>query len=286
MVEKFAGVGLEETIIMGVVNLSQETFYGKSLAESAEEAADTAERMVENGAQIIDLGSMSTGPEVDPISLEEEKRKLIPAVETVRERVDVPISVDTQRSEAAREALDAGAEIINDVSGFKADSEMAEIVGVKDSWAVLMANQISGRIRTAEKNRGDIKSMSDIREGIEESLEICRENGVDLEKVSIDPAIGFGRGKDWDLKVLAKIEGLLDFDLPICIGVSRKSFIGKVLDLDDPSERLFGSLGATAVAVIKGADIIRTHDPLETTQLIRIIEAILEMEKNEGNDKY
>lgn len=193
-------------------------------------------------------------------------------------KVDVPISVDTQRAQIAEDALNSGATIINDISGFKGDPEMPKVASKHNSWAILMANRISGRIRTAEKDRGDIKRMEDIKEGLKESPQICRDNGIDIEKDSLDPGIGFGREKDWGLKIIARMEELLDFGLPICLGVSRKSFIGKVLGLDSPSERPWGFLGATAVAVMKGAHIVRTHDPLETTQLVRMIEAIQEKE--------
>ncbi|KXB08363.1 hypothetical protein AKJ55_01120 [candidate division MSBL1 archaeon SCGC-AAA382M17] len=271
---EFAGISLENKIIMGVLNLSPETFYQGSLAKNADEAANRAKSMVEDGAQIIDIGGMSTGPDVDPISEKEETDLLLPAIRAVREKIEVPISVDTQRAKAAKKALEAGADIINDVSGFKADPEMPQVAAEKDCPAILMASRITGRIRTAEKEAKDIENIKEIKEALKESLQICEEYGVDTKKISVDPAIGFGKGPKWDLKVLARLDSLKELGLPICIGVSRKSFLGKVLGLDEPSERLPASLGATAVAVMKGADLVRTHDPKETTQLIRIIEAI------------
>ncbi len=274
MTEKFAGISLQRKIVMGIINLSSETFYEKSLAEDAERAAGRAAEMVDEGAQIIDLGAMSTGPKVEPISTEEELKKLIPVVEAVEKEVNVPISIDTQRAIVAEKALRAGADIINDVSGFKADPQMPETAASFECPAILMASRISGRIRTAEKGRKDIENMGEIEKGLKESLKICDKHGVNRDKMAIDPGIGFGRGKEWDLKVLDRLGELREFDLPICIGISRKSFVGNVLGLENPSDRLIGSLGATAVAVMKGADIVRTHDPLETTQLVRMIEAI------------
>lgn len=279
MDQKFAEISLEKRIIMGVINLSPETFYQGSLAEGAEEAGKRAERMVSEGAEIIDLGGMSTGPEIEPLSKKKEKERLLPAVKAVRDRIKAPISVDTQRAEVAEEALEAGADIINDVSGFKADEKMPEVAAAHECSAILMANQISGRIRTAEKGKCDIESMRDIKKALKNSLQICKDHGIDLAEIAIDPAIGFGRSQDWDLKIIAKLDSLSDFKQPICIGISRKSFIGKVLGLEKTSERLSGSLGATAVAAMKGADIIRTHDPKETSHLVRMIEAI---EKAEG----
>lgn len=278
--DEFAGIPLENRIIMGILNLSSETFYQGSFVEGVEDAVARAERMVEEGAQIVDLGGMSTGPGVEPISVEEEKGLLLPPLKEIRREIQVPISVDTQRAEVAEEALKTGADMINDVSGFKADSDMPEVVSAFDCPAILMANRISGRIRTAEKGRRDIQTMKEIKEGLRESLRICEDHEISLSKVSLDPGIGFGRGKDWDLKVIAQLDDLSEFGRPICVGVSRKSFIGQVLDLDDPADRLVGSLGATAVAVMRGADIIRTHDPLETRQLVRMMEAILREEVN------
>lgn len=274
MKRKFAGISLENTLIMGVLNLSPKTFYKKSRVEGTEETANRAEKMVEEGAQIIDLGAMSTGPEVKPIPTEEEIKMLLPALKRVAEKIDVPISIDTQRSKIAEKSLKLGAEIINDVSGFKADPRMPDVVSKHDCHAILMANRISGRVRTAEKESNDIKTMDSVKKALSESLSICRQHNINLNKIAIDPSIGFGRNKDWDLKIVARLEKLREFERPICVGISRKSFIGNVLGLKKPSDRLAGSLGATAIALIKGANIIRTHDPLETSHLVRIIEAI------------
>lgn len=276
MDQKFAEISLENRIIMGVINLSPETFYKGSLAEGAEEARRRAERMVSEGAEIIDLGGMSTGPEIEPLSKKKERERLLPAVKAVRDRIKAPISVDTQRAEVADEALESGADIINDVSGFKADEKMPEVAAGHECSAILMANQISGRIRTAEKGKCDIEGMKDIKKTLRDSLQICRDHGIDLTQIAVDPAIGFGRERGRDLEIIAELEKLSELKQPICIGVSRKSFLGKALNLDKPSERLPASLGATAVAVMKGADIVRTHDPKETTHLVRMIEAIQE----------
>ncbi len=264
---------------MGVLNLSPKTFYKNSLAKSAEKAGKQAEKMVENGAQIIDIGAMSTGPGVDPIPLEKEKNLLIPAIKAVQKRINKPISVDTQRSKAAGKALETGADIINDISGFKADKEMPKIARKHDCYAILMANKIQGRLRTAEKDKKDIENMKEVKQALKTSIQICKDENINLEKIAIDPGIGFGRGAEEDLEVLAGLEGLKGLDLPVCLGVSRKSFIGKTLGIEEPSERLPGSLGATAIGVVKSSvDIIRTHDPWETFQFVRMIEAIQDVE--------
>lgn len=281
MSEKFAGINLENKVIMGIINLSSETFYKNSFAENSEEAASRAKGMVEDGAGIIDLGGMSTGPGVEPISAEKEKKILLPTVEAVREKIDVPISVDTQRAEVAQRALEKGADIVNDISGLKADDEMPQVIADRDCSLIVMANRVRGRIRTAEKDRKDIQSMREIIEALEESLRICRENNINPSRVAIDPGIGFGRDAEGDLKVISNLNELSKIERPICIGVSRKSFIGRTLSIEDPSKRLAGSLGATAITVLEGADIVRTHDPEEAADLIRMIEAIEEAGKSD-----
>ncbi|MFW5913155.1 MAG: dihydropteroate synthase [Candidatus Hadarchaeota archaeon] len=274
MTGKFEGIPLKQKIIMGIINLSPETFYKESIAKNPKKTAAKAVEMVENGADIIDIGGMATGPDAKLISMDKERELLKPSVKAVRKKVDAPISIDTQRAGIAKEMLDEGADIINDISGFKADPQIAQLVSEYECSAIIMANGISGRIRRAEKKSGDIRTIKDVKKALKESLDICRENGVKLEKVAIDPGIGFGREKEEDLKIISKLKQLRELNRPICVGLSRKSFIGKVLDLDNPSERLIGSLGATAIALKNEAGIIRTHDPKETSQFIHMMSAI------------
>lgn len=265
---KLAGVRVGDdspVIIMGAINLAPETFYKGSLAKGPEGAAKRAEEMVKEGADIIDLGAMSTAPGVKPIPEAEEKKRLLPALEAIEKTIDMPISVDTQRAEIARAALDAGARIINDVSGFKADPEMARVVADSGCSAIAMAT---------ERRPGDVKTIGEARKALRDSLEICEKHGIDLEKIVIDPSVGFGKGAKWDLHILANLRELSDLGRPICVGVSRKLFIGETLGLRDPADRLWGSLGAAVVAVLNGASVVRTHDPKETLHAVRVAEAI------------
>lgn len=275
MTEKFAGIPLDKKIIMGVMNLSNKTFYSESQVQNTKEAGKRAEKMVENGAQIIDIGAMSTGPNVEPISEEKEKSLLLPVLKEVSKRIDMPISIDTQRPEIARKALQEGAEVINDISGLKSDEDMVKVLSESDCSIILMANRISGRLRTAEKDRKDIEDMDKIRDALEESIDICEQKGISLDRIAIDPGIGFGRDAEEDIEVLAELDELNESDFPICLGVSRKSFIGKSIGVENPSDRLPGSLAATGVAIMDcSTDIIRTHDPKETSQFVRMMELI------------
>jgi len=257
--------GGSHVVIVGVLNTSPDSFYAGSVVRSPAEAVKRARRMLDEGADIIDVGAMSTAPGVKPVPVGLERRRLLPIVEALVEKLDSPISIDTQRAEIARAALKAGAHIINDVSGLKADSEMARVLADFGCSAVLMA---------ARRKPGDVQTIEEIKHELGKSLRMCERHDIDLKKIVIDPGIGFGKGAEWDLYILANLGRLAALGRPICVAVSRKSFIGKVLDLPDPAGRLWGSLAATAIAVLNGADVIRTHDPKETLHAVRLGESV------------
>ena len=251
--------------IVSVLNLSPDSFYAGLVVRSPAEAVKRARRMLDEGADIIDVGAMSTAPGVKPIPVDLERRRLLPTVEALAGKLESPISIDTQRAEIAEAALKAGAHIINDVSGLKADPEMAKVLVDFGCSAILMA---------ARRKPGDVRTIEGIEHELGESLRICERHDIDLKKIVIDPGIGFGKGAEWNLRILANLRKLATLKRPICVAVSRKGFIGKVLNLPDPAGRLLGSLAATAIAVLNGADVIRTHDPRETLQVVRIAEAV------------
>ncbi|MEM2890434.1 MAG: dihydropteroate synthase [Candidatus Hadarchaeum sp.] len=275
----------QPTVIIGAINLSEDSFYPGSVVGDLQDIVKRAGEMVDEGAQIIDIGAMATGPTSQPISEQQEMRKLIPAIKAVAGEVDVPISADTQRAAVAEAAAAAGASIINDVSGLKADERMAEVISKTGCSAILMA---------AKKFPGDVYTIGEIKEALLSSLEICRRHNMSLKKVVVDPAFGqwparidrlgprarkkvggYGHSlaTQLDLIILAKLRKI-KIGRPICLGISRKSSIGEILNIPDPGERLYGSLAAAAIAVLNGAHALRTHDPLETLQAARIAEAI------------
>ncbi|WP_457742144.1 dihydropteroate synthase [Thermococcus sp.] len=262
---KFAGVNLNEPRVMGVINVSPESFYKGSVRNDERALAETAVRMVEEGASFIDIGAKSTAPYLETqIPLEEEIRRAVWAVKVVRDVVDVPISIDTTSAKVAEEALKVGADIINDVTGFKGDREMVKVASDYNVPAVLCAH-------------GEVRNFSDpvrtVIRFLQESLTIAREHGV--EEIAIDPAIGFLRPAwppwyEWDSKVIANLNLLKLLGRPILVGISRKSFIGAITGRKNPEERLAGSLSAAAIAVLKGANIVRTHDVKETLDAINV----------------
>ncbi|NJD99205.1 dihydropteroate synthase [Thermococcus sp. LS1] len=266
---KFAGVDLSKPKIMGVINVSPESFYKGSVKNDKEKLIETAVKMVEEGAAFIDIGAKSTAPYLETqIPLEEEIRRAVWAIKTIREHVDVPISIDTTSAKVAEEALKAGADIINDVTGLKGDEKMAEVAKEYGAPVIVCAH-------------GEVRNLSDpvhtVIDFLGESITIAEKHGI--EEIAVDPAIGFLRPEwppwyEWDSKVIANLNALKIFGRPILIGVSRKSFIGAITGRKDPSERLPGSLAATAIAILKGANIVRTHDVKETLDAVKIADFI------------
>lgn len=251
--------------IVGVINVSPESFYKGSIVKSEKDLEKKTIKMIEEKVDIIDVGAMSTAPGVPQISPLEERERMVFAIRVLREIVNVPISVDTFRANVAEAALEEGATIINDVSGLKADKKMARTISEYNASTIVMA---------AEKKPGDVGTLLKIRNSLRKSLQIAADAGIPEESIVVDPGIGFGKRVSEDLYILRNLGRLRFLCRPILVGVSRKSFIGKILNLENPEERLIGSLAATAIAVYNGAHLIRTHDVKETLQAVKIAEAI------------
>jgi dihydropteroate synthase len=227
--------------------------------------------MVEEGAEIIDVGAMSTAPYLQTeISVDEERKRLTKAIKVIKENVNVLVSADTTRSISAEAAIKAGADIINDVSGLKNDTRMAKLVAEYDMSLIIVARDgTSGRGSPTRRVIGTLN----------QSLHIAEEAGISLDKIVVDPGIGFFRQTEypwyiWDCNVIANLQKLRALGRPIHVGVSRKSFIGKIIDQENPEQRLFGSLSAVAIAVFNGAHLIRTHDVKATVEVVRLAEYI------------
>lgn len=264
---RFAGIPLDEPKIMGVINVSPESFFKGSVKQNKEELIETAIQMINEGASFIDIGAKSTAPYLEAqIPIGEEIRRAVWAISTIREHVKVPISIDTTNAKVAEEAIKAGADIINDVTGLKGDPNMAKVAREYDVPIIVCAHK-------EVKNFMD--PIQEVLEALRESLQIAYKNDIGKNKIAIDPAIGFLRPQyppwyEWDSKVIANLNLLKVFGLPILVGISRKSFIGAITGREDPLERLAGSLAATAIAVWNGANIIRTHDVKETLDAIKV----------------
>jgi len=252
--------------IMGAINLSRESFYKGSVTE-LENVVPAAEQMVAEGADFIDVGARSTWPLADKITKEEERKRLIPALEQLTANVDVPISVDTQCADLARDALEMGVRIVNDVSGLTADPGMVEVVHEYGCPVVVMAS---------DKVPGDVIGMDAVMQSLDRMIKKAENAGIAPEQIIIDPAIGKWVPEKvpiYDFETIDQMERLKVFGKPVLAAISRKSFIDEVLD-KPPADRLIGSIAATAITVYKGAHIIRTHDVADTGDAIRVAEAI------------
>ncbi|MBI3624760.1 MAG: dihydropteroate synthase [Candidatus Rokubacteria bacterium] len=259
--------------VIGALNVSPESFYAGSVVRDRDQLLTAAQRMVEAGAVIVDVGGMSTAPYLATrISEAEEAERLARAVEWLAAKLSVPVSADTCRAGPARAALSAGATIVNDVSGLTADAEMAPLVRRTGAGLIVMANP--RRPAAAGSQPTDV-----ILGLLGETLALAREAGIDEKRVVVDPGIGFFRSSnrpwhEWDCRVLGSLGALAELRRPICVGVSRKSFIEAVAGAGNPEDRLPGSLAASAIAVFNGAHLIRCHDVAETRQAVRVAEAI------------
>jgi dihydropteroate synthase len=259
--------------LMGIINVSPESFFKGSVFSSRDDIRRIAEQMTADGADMLDVGARGTAPYLQTeISVEEEMDRLAQAIQTIREVTDRPISADTQTAVVAKAALNVGASILNDVSGLAHDPEMATIAtGYKG--VLLMANA------SVTSAQGDPVAV--VKDALEAALQRANQAGIAPEHIVLDPGIGFFRDRaiswdSWDRIILQQLPAFRSWGRPLLLSVSRKSVIGKVLGYPDPADRLFGSLGLTALAVYQGAHLIRTHDIAATRDVVRIAEWLRE----------
>ncbi|MBI3744296.1 MAG: dihydropteroate synthase [Chloroflexi bacterium] len=253
------------TFVMGIVNVTPDSFSGDGLADVPEAIAKRAKAFEGEGADIIDVGAESTRPGSQAVEAQEELRRLLPALQTLRGVTALPLSVDTYKSEVAVEALKAGAAMLNDVWGLKRDSRMAEVAARAGVPIVLMHNQEGTVYRDL---------VPEILDNLERSIEQARQAGVPKEHIIVDPGIGFGKTAAQNLEVLRRLDEFEVLGQPILVGTSRKSTIGLVLDLPI-DQRLEGTAATVAIAIAKGADIVRVHDVREMVRVARMSDAIV-----------
>lgn len=261
----------KRTYIMGVLNVTPDSFYDGGRFLDTKEALKQGMKMAEDGADIIDVGGQSTRPGSDPVSVEEELKRVIPVIEGLAKEIDISISVDTYKSEVAKKALDIGASMVNDISALRFDSEMRKVLKDFDVPVVLM--HIKGTPKNMQKNPYYDDLIGEITSYLKEAIIVAKNSGIDANKIIIDPGIGFGKRLEDNLEILKNLSFLKSLKKPILVGPSRKSFIGKILDLPE-EKRLEGSLAALAVAVMNGANIVRVHDVKESKKVAKIVDSI------------
>ncbi len=259
---------------MGVLNVTPDSFSDGGQFFTFNQAVAHAEQMIAEGADIIDVGGESTRPGSEPVSEKEEARRVIPIIKHLAAQSSVPISIDTNKSHVARAALEAGAEIVNDISGLRFDPTLADEVTHAGAGLVLMHSR--GTPKDMQQLPPAENIMTEVLEGLHESLSRAEQRGVPRESIAIDPGIGFGKTVEQNLELIAKLDQIAAAfpDLPIMIGTSRKSFIGKLLDAAAADQRINGTIASTLAAVMKGAHIVRVHDVKATVEALRVIDAI------------
>jgi dihydropteroate synthase len=254
------------TLVMGILNVTPDSFSDGGRYNSLKRAVDRARRMVEEGADLIDVGGESTRPGHVPVSLEEELERVIPVIEALVREVDVPLSVDTYKAEVARQALEAGAHMINDVWGFKKDPDMARVAARFDVPVILMHNRETPAVYDS--------LLDDICRDLMESVRIAREAGVREARIILDPGIGFAKTYEENLEVMRRLERIVELGFPVLLGTSRKSMIGHALDLP-VDQRVEGTAATVVLGIAKGCRIVRVHDVKEMVRVARMTDAIL-----------
>jgi dihydropteroate synthase len=263
---------ISDTLVMGIINVTPDSFFDGGKYNHKDQAVKRISEMIADGADIIDIGGLSSRPGSKPISLEEELKRTIPVVKSVSNNFDTLISIDTYRSEIALEAISAGAHLVNDISAFNMDKNMAGMVADKGVSVMLMHMQ--GKPEDMQKNPQYENIIDEIYEYLDGKASDAINAGISPDKIILDPGIGFGKTLDHNLNILNKISEFRPMRYPIMIGTSRKSFIGAVLDL--PAEdRLEGSLAAAVWSVINGVNILRVHDVAETVRSVKIARSIM-----------
>ncbi|MGG7162143.1 dihydropteroate synthase [Clostridium ihumii] len=256
----------ERTIIMGILNVTPDSFSDGGNYNTIENAVKRALEMIEEGVDIIDIGGESTRPGHKSVGLEEELERVIPIIKAIREVSDIPISVDTYKGKVAEEAIKNGASLINDVWGFKKDEYIAEVAGKYNVPCCLMHNR-------EDKNYNDI--IEDMIVDLQKSIDIAIKNGVKKENIILDPGIGFAKTYEDNLVVMKNLKKIKEMGYPVLLGTSRKSFIGKALNIEEPKDRVEGTMVTTVMGIMSGCEFVRVHDVKANKRTAMMTEAIL-----------
>jgi len=258
---------------MAVLNVTPDSFSDGGSYSSVDTAVEKALEMIKQGADIIDIGGESTRPGAVPVLLEKELKRTVPVITALRKKSEVLISIDTTKAEVARKAIKAGADIINDISAFKIDPEMKQVAVETGAGAMLM--HMRGTPQTMQNDLHYDDLIGEIKSYFSEIIEDLEQAGIDRQKLMIDPGIGFSKNVEQNLQLINQLDQFLEFNVPILLGTSRKSFIGKVLKLGNPSERIWGTAASISVGICKGATVVRVHDIDEMKQISSLTDAIL-----------
>lgn len=257
------------TYIMGILNVTPDSFSDGGKYDCPDKALFRVREMISQGADIIDIGGESTRPGFTPLTAQEETDRVLPVLEAIRKEFDIPISLDTSKAAVAREGIRAGADLVNDIWGLRRDSDMAKVIADSGVCCCLMHNR-------EQSEYGDFEK--DVLKDLEHSLDIAADAGIDYSKIILDPGIGFAKTYEQNLWMMANLERMHTFGLPVLLAASRKSVIGLTLDLEK-EKRMEGTLATSVVAVMKGCSFVRVHDIEENVRAVRMALAIRREQK-------
>ncbi|RKP45396.1 dihydropteroate synthase [Cohnella endophytica] len=261
------------TLIMGILNATPDSFSDGGRYDEVAAAVERAKQMAADGADIIDIGGESTRPGHDPVPVEEELRRILPVIRAVREHVRLPISIDTYKAETARQALEAGADIVNDVWGFKRDPELAAVSAEYGCPVILTHNR---------DNRDYRDFVPDVLDDLMESVGLARAAGVPDDRIWLDPGIGFAKDQDQNLEMMGRLSDVVGLGFPVLLGTSRKTFIQRTIGVT-PGEALEGTGATTALGIAQGCQIVRVHDVLQMKRMATMTDAIVHRRIGKGN---
>ena len=262
----------QKTYIMGILNVTPDSFSDGGQYFDKSTAIKRAIQMVEDGADIIDIGGESTRPGSQPLAIEEELRRTLPVIEALTKEINTPISIDTYKSEVAKRALDAGAAMVNDISGLRFDPEMPKVVSAYKVPVVIM--HIKGLPKDMQKNPVYEALIPEIMDYLRDSIRSAKESGIAEDMIIIDPGIGFGKTFEHNLEIIHNLYNFTLLEKPVLVGLSKKAFIGKILGDVPAGERLEGTAAAIAISIINGANIIRVHDVKEMVKVAKVANAV------------
>ena len=268
----------EKTLVMGILNVTPDSFYDGGKYYDIEDALNRARKMIDDGADIIDIGGESTRPNSSYVPADEEIRRIVPIIKELSKEIHIPISIDTYKADVADKAIKAGAQIINDISGLQADKEMVRVAATNNTPIIVM--HIKGRPHEFPKDPVYNELIPEIISFLERRIEYSVKSGIAHDKMIVDPGIGFGKGAHHNVEILRQLNKFKCLNLPIMIGTSRKSFVSRVLELSGDNDmkendsRLIGTLVTLVIAVSKGANIVRVHDVKEAVQVIKMYKSI------------
>jgi dihydropteroate synthase len=263
----------ERPILMGVVNVTPDSFSDGGLYFAPEKAIVHAKDLEKAGADIVDIGGESSRPSSQPISLEEELRRVVPVIKTIAPELKIPISIDTCKAKVAQVAIEAGARIVNDISALRFDKDMAKVVTDYKTPVVLM--HMKGTPKDMQINPYYKNVLQEVYDFLAERIDYALTQGIDKVQIAIDPGIGFGKRLEDNLRLIKYLSFFKTLGRPILLGPSLKTFIGKVLNIEVPAQRDVGTLGVVALATLLGADIIRVHAVKEARQIVKIVKTIM-----------